>query len=438
MLSTHAMDQNPKTIQSRETGLKQACDVAALFDICGPLEVDDFEEKGNINQQTYLISAGTPDHRTEYLLQKINPAVFKRPRLVMQSMISCIEAQRNALSQGALHGDEEWETIQLIRTRKGEDYLEIEGSEGADCWRMMVRMPNTCAYKSLWGIRDPEQRFRVAEETAKGLALFGNLTSGMLTGSLSPSLPGYRDTRLYYDQLDSLTNGNCTIDQAADFLPADPLVRQCTEQHYFVHLDGKEFKHRMTDPEVRRLIAVAGEQKAFAHSLLEGMACGRLKISVIHGDTKLDNFLFSRRTGKVRSLVDLDTIMPHTWLSDWGDMVRSLVNAAGEKESDIRKIDVDLDVFKAMARGFLGSARNINMDETGLMVEAAQILALELGIRFLADYIRGDTYFKLGNSDPRDLNKTRARVQFAVFERLRAKAKTAKRQIQEILETLSL
>jgi hypothetical protein len=430
------MNQNPKTIQSQAAGLKQARDVASLFDISGPLEVADFEEKGNINQQTYLISAGTPAHRAEYLLQKINPDVFKRPRLVMQAMISCIEAQRKALSQGALRGDEEWETIQLVGTRQGEDFLEIAEREGVNCWRMMVRMRNTCAYKSLWGVRDPELRLRVAEETAKGLALFGNLTCGMQSAGLSSSLPGYRDTRLYYDQLDSLTNGNCTLDQAADFLPLDPLVRQCTEQHFFVHLKGKEFERRMADPEVRRLIGVAGEQKAFALSLMEGMTCGKLRISVIHGDTKLDNFLFNRTTGKVRSLIDLDTIMPHTWLSDWGDMVRSLVNAGGEKEPDIQKIDVDLDVFKAMARGFLSSARNNNMDETGLMVEAAQILALELGIRFLTDYIRGDTYFRLEHSDPWDLNKTRAKVQFAVFEKLRAKAETAKRQINEILESL--
>jgi hypothetical protein len=431
------MNQNPKKIRSLAEDLKRARDIASLFDISEPLKVADFEEKGNINQQTYLISTGASADSTEYLLQKINPYIFKRPKLVMQAMISCIEAQRNALSQGALQGDDEWEIIQLVRTRKGENYLEISEKEEVDCWRMMVRMQNTRAYKSLWGMPDPEQRLRVAEEAAKGLAQFGNLTRGMKIAGLSASLPGYRDTRLYYDQLDSLTSGNCTLDQAAHFLPADPLTRKCTEQHFFVHLNPKEFQRRMADPEVKRLAAIAGEQKAFALSLLEGISSGRLRLSVIHGDTKLDNFLFNIRTGKVRSLIDLDTIMPHTWLSDWGDMVRSLVNAAGEKETNIQKIDVDLDIFKAMARGFLYSARNIDAEETDLMVEAAQILALELGIRFLADYIRGDTYFSLGDCGPRDLNKTRAVVQFEVFEKLRAKAEPAKRYIREILENRS-
>jgi len=152
---------------------------------------------------------------------------------------------------------------------------------------------------------------------------------------------------------------------------------------------------------------------------------------VIHGDTKLDNFLFSVSTGRVKALVDLDTLMPHTWLTDWGDMVRSLVNIAGEKETDLERIHIDLEVFKAMARGFLGSARRPAAQEVRLMADAAQIMALELGVRFLADYLRGDSYFRLGPADPRDLNKTRALVQFCVFERLRRNAASWMRYIEE-------
>jgi len=179
--------------------------------------------------------------------------------------------------------------------------------------------------------------------------------------------------------------------------------------------------------------AIAFEQKPFALTLMQGLTSGRLKISAIHGDTKLENFLFSKRTGKAKSLIDLDTIMPHTWLSDWGDMVRSLVNAAGEKERDIQKIEVDMEVFQAVARGFLGAARSISSEEAGLMIEAAQIMSLELGIRFLADYIRGDNYFRLSAADPPDLNKTRALVQFAVFEKLQDKKDIAKEYIRRLL-----
>ncbi len=254
----------------------------------------------------------------------------------------------------------------------------------------------------------------------------------MPISGLAVSLPGYRDTQIYYNQLQSIVNENRTPDQAAAFLPLDPLTKQCTEQHFLVSLDSDEYRRRMADPQVRRLVAIALEQKAFALSLLNGLKSGKLGVSVIHGDTKLENFLFSSQTGKVKSLVDLDTIMPHTWLSDWGDMARSLANAAGEKEPDIQKIDVDLEVFRAMARGFLGSVRSVHREELRLMVEAPQIMSLELGVRFLADYIRGDSYFRLSPSDPKDLNKIRALVQFAIFEKFSSKADIANQYIAEM------
>jgi hypothetical protein len=298
---------------------------------------------------------------------------------------------------------------------------------------MMVKIPDSHSYKSLWSLNNSGERLRIAEETAKGLALFGNLTSAMPIAGLEPSLPGYRDTQIYYNQLQSIVNGARTIQQAAELLPSDPVVKQCTEQHFLVHAEEDKYQLRMADPQVRRMVASAWEQKGFALSLKNDLHSGRLSISVIHGDTKLENFLFSGRTGKVKSLVDLDTIMPHCWLSDWGDMARSLSNAAGEKEPNIDKIDVDLEVFQAMARGFLNSVRSVQSSELHRMVDAAQIMSLELGVRFLADYIRGDSYFRLSPNDPEDLNKIRAMVQFAVFEKFRAKADAAYRYIKELI-----
>jgi len=182
---------------------------------------------------------------------------------------------------------------------------------------------------------------------------------------------------------------------------------------------------------MQRLIALALDQKPFACTLLDGLDAGNLRRVAVHGDTKLDNFLFSTRTGRIKALVDLDTIMPHTWLTDWGDLARSLVNIAGESERDPGKIEVDAEIFRALAAGFLGSARDLTTSEMNLMVEAAQIMALELGVRFLADYLRGDTYFRLSPAEARDLNKTRALVQFSVFGKIRARADSLKRLIEE-------
>jgi hypothetical protein len=103
-------------------------------------------------------------------------------------------------------------------------------------------------------------------------------------------------------------------------------------------------------------------------------------------------------------------------------MVRSLINIAGERETEPGKIRIDLEVFEAVLRGFLSAAGRIPTREINLMVDAPQIMALELGVRFLADYLRGDTYFRLTPEDLPDLNKTRAIVQFYLFEDMRRNA----------------
>jgi hypothetical protein len=414
---------------SEEYPLALASRLCSRFELPNPVEVHDFPEKGNINQHTYLVFAGrsTP---AEFLLQRINERVFTRPRSVMRAMIASIEAQRASVAAGRLPAGDEWDTITLVGTRDGLPYLDVDSHRGPSCWRLMVKIPEARTYKSLGEIAGAAERLRVAGEAGRGLALYGDFTCGMPTDGLENPLPGYRDTRLYFAQFRSVLAACRTPDDAARFLPADPTVRQSTQEHFLVHLEEPERRRRVEDPEVRPWIELAQAEEPFGLTLLEGMESGRIRRVAIHGDTKLDNFLFSTRTGRVKALVDLDTIMPHTWLADWGDMVRSLVNVAGEKERDVSRVRVDMDVFRAVARGFLSTATQVTPAEVGLMVDAAQIIALELGLRFLTDHLRGDSYFKLGPADPPDLNRVRGIAQLALFQRLRESAAEARRFIE--------
>jgi hypothetical protein len=242
----------------------------------------------------------------------------------------------------------------------------------------------------------------------------------------SGSLPGYRDTAMYYNQLSSVLAGCRNLREASDYLPSDPWVRQHSLYHYLIRLPPEEYRRRSSDRELDRYIELALEQQPFALTLAEKLKTGDLAKRPVHGDTKLENFLFSNETLKVRALVDLDTIMAHTWLTDWGDLARSLVNITGERESNLERIETDPRIFQAAARGFIETSVRIPQAETSLMAAAAQIMALELGVRFLADYLRGDTYFRLKPGDPPDLNKIRALVQFRVFEDLRRNSASLK------------
>ncbi|MGQ9589498.1 MAG: phosphotransferase [Planctomycetota bacterium] len=415
-----------------EHPLAQANRIAAKFALDPPIEAYDFPEKGNIHQHTYLIRAGRGDGASECILQRLNDQVFTDPRSVMAAMIACVESQKAALAMGAIAEETEWEAISLVPTRGGDPYLVHADRRGPSSWRLMVRIADARTYKSLGEIRDATERLRIAEEAGRGLAIYRDLTAGMDVSGLKSPLPGYRDTRLYYAQLRSVLAGCRTLVEAASYLPEDPVVRESTQQHFLIHLPVSDYEARLRDPEVERLVELALAHEGFAMALLDEMAAGRIQRVAIHGDTKLDNFLFSASTGRVKALVDLDTIMPHTWLVDWGDMVRSLVNVAGEKEPDPDKVRVDSGIYQAVARGFLKTVRAVTPEEVERMVDAVQIIALELGVRFLADFIRGDSYFRLGQADPPDLNRTRARVQLTLFERLREESAGARRLVAEL------
>ena len=416
----NTLDEYPLALASR---------IASRFDVATPVEAFDFPEKGNINLHTFVILAGHPGRQSEFLLQRINRQVFTRPRSVMAAMMASIRAQRESVEGGELPAGQEWDAITLLPTRDGQPFLETTDRRGAEVWRLMERIPACRTFKSLSEIADPAERLRIAEEAGRGLALYSDFTAEMDTTGLANPLPGYRDTRVYYDQLNAVLKGCRSPEEAAGFLPEDETLRHSTEYHFWVHLAPADYSRRTQDPVLQPFIALAKENEQFAMTLLRKMESGEIRRLAIHGDTKLDNFLFSAETGRVKALIDLDTIMPHTWLADWGDMVRSLVNVAGEKEPDIAKVRVDKEIFMAVARGFLSTARAVTPTEVDLMVDAVRIIALELGVRFLSDYLRGDSYFRLGPADPPDLNKTRAMVQLTLFQRLTESAEELRRTI---------
>ncbi len=414
--------------------MKQVRSIARRFDFPEPFEISDFPWKGNVNYSTYLVAAGRPGNRREYLLQNLNTDVFADPDAVMDTMIACLRAQEKAISEEVLRENEEWEPIRLIPTKEGADYLKTEDSNTPRYWRLMSRIGRARSYKSLNAIPDPGKRLTVAEEAGRGLALFGVLTAGMNPADIRLPLPGYRNTALYFDQLDSILEGNRTVEQASARMPSDPLLRQSTERFFLVQLPPEDFRSRLQERQVKEMAALVLDQRSFCLKLQKKLASGDLKTAVVHGDTKLDNFLFSTRTGRVKSLIDLDTVMPHSWLSDWGDTARSLANVSGERERNPDEIRVDMDVFKAVARGYIRTAPLIPRAEVELMVDAARIMAIELGVRFLADYLRGDSYFRPGAGDPADVNRIRAAVQLSVFRHLSDRAAEAGHSIIELYE----
>lgn len=385
--------------------LEDARLVASRFQIETPIKVEPFEGRGNINLDTLLVTAG-PSQKA-YLLQKVNRHVFPMSDRVMAGMVASINAQNQAKGDNS-----DWQVPDLVPTKDGKLYLAEDGA-----WRMMRYIEGTVSYKSL-GELPPERRLEAAAEVGRGLAMYSDLTATIEANTLQPALPGYRNTRLYFNQLEAALRDCTCLEEAEDLLPTNPEERTAAEHHFYSRLSPEERRRRREDPELQPFIETALKYKTLALTLQDARERNELRTTAIHGDTKIENYLFDTRTGRIIALVDLDTIMPLTWLADWGDMVRSLCNVAGEKETDLSKVQVDREVYRAVMEGFLGEAKTATPAEINLMPTAVQAITLELGVRFLSDYLRGDTYFLLGRTDPPDLNRTRAMVQIRLFERL--------------------
>ena len=170
------------------------------------------------------------------------------------------------------------------------------------------------------------------------------------------------------------------------------------------------------------------ERKDTFDKVVSGIESGEIPLRVTHNDTKLNNILFDRETGKA-TVIDLDTVMPGSMLYDFGDAIRYGANTAAEDEKDLQKVKFDISLFEAFARGFCGSVKErITQSERELLPYSAYLLTMECGMRFLTDFIDGDTYF--GTKYP-EHNLVRCRTQFALARQMEEKMSDMKKITDE-------
>jgi hypothetical protein len=151
---------------------------------------------------------------------------------------------------------------------------------------------------------------------------------------------------------------------------------------------------------------------------------------VTHNDTKFNNVLLDDATGEGICVVDLDTVMPGLALYDFGDMVRTATSPATEDERDLSKVTMQISMFQAMVRGYLASTASfLTMDEKQLLAFSGKLITFEMGIRFLADFLAGDTYYKV-HRDGHNLD--RCRTQFKLVESIEQQEESMNRIVESI------
>ena len=168
--------------------------------------------------------------------------------------------------------------------------------------------------------------------------------------------------------------------------------------------------------------------RPLAGRIVDLMAKGEIPERVTHNDTKINNVLVAADGAAV--VIDLDTTMPGSALYDFGDMVRTSTAAAAEDEADLSKVCSKAGYFAELARGYLEGARFLNDAEKENLVFAGRLSTFEVGIRFLADYLAGDTYFHTAYEEH---NLVRARNQFKMVASMEAQAEEYEKIVRECL-----
>ncbi len=324
--------------------------------------------RGHIHD-TFISTWERGGKRERFLHQRMNTNVFRDIPALMHN----IERVTDHLER-TRDPAHEMEALRLVRTRDGAHYLDHDSGQ----WRTYHYVADTVSFDLC---ESEDQAYRAA----RAFGVFQERLLDLPAEELREPLPSFFSTPFRLEQLDRAL------------------------------AEDVEARVRTSRPEIEFVEA----RRSMAGVMEEGIATGRFPSRVVHGDTKLNNVLFDRETGRARCIVDLDTCMAGYSLYDFGDLVRFTAATSAEDEVDLQKAGMDLGLYRALVRGYLeGAGSFLTAEELKLMPIAARLVTLTIGVRFLTDHLAGDVYFKISRPGH---NLDRARVQFAMVADMEAK-----------------
>ena len=336
--------------------------VAGQFQIYGEFIAAEPYGSGHIND-TYCVAFDQGGTRVRYIFQRINRNVFKNPAALMEN-IQRVAAHLGQKSTG--ERDHSRRVLTLILTRDGHSF-HCDGKD--NCWRAYFFIEKARTYDA---VESPRQAF----EAAKAFGRFQKLLADLPVPRLHDTIPDFHHTPKRFAALETATQ-------------TDAVNRA-----------------ELAKPEIE----FALKRKAITGVLL---AAG-LPERVTHNDTKFNNVMLDDNTGEGICVIDLDTVMPGLALYDFGDMVRTTTSPVKEDERDLSRVTMQFPMFEALVRGYLTSAADfLTPAEKRLLTFSGKLITLEIGLRFLTDFLEGDTYFKVHRENH---NLDRCRTQFKLVE----------------------
>ena len=306
-----------------------------------------------------------------YMVQRINKRIFKDPERIMANVVGVTEHIRAKLA--ASGGDTKYGTMQFVKSGSRYFYVDDEG----EYWRayryIVGNCYDSCDTPELFyhaGVAFGEFQYQLADYDAT---------------TLHEAIPDFHHTVKRYEAFEAAV--------AADVCGR---AAECAAEIAFIRA-----------------------RKGDCAFIVDGLATGKFPLRVTHNDTKLNNVIMDPQTGKGICVIDLDTVMPGSLLYDFGDAIRFGASSAAEDERDLDRVFLRTDMFAAFTKGFVEALGDrVTRAELCAFPEGARVITLEQGMRFLTDYLQGDTYFRTKREGQ---NLDRARNQLKLVADLEAK-----------------
>lgn len=344
---------------------KQLAEILSHFPLEGSIQTIEAFGNGHIND-TFKVT----DEKGEIIgiLQRINHHIFTHVDMLQNNIDKVTKHIRKKLEERGTE-DIDRKVLTFLSTKNGNLYY----YDGGNYWRVCRFIPRSKSFEEV----TPELSF----EAGKAFGDFQAMLADLPEGALGETIPNFH-------------NMEFRLQQFREAVKADPVGRL------------SEVKPLVDEVE-KRAKAMCIQEELFRE--------GKLKKRTNHCDTKVNNILFDEN-GKVLCVIDLDTVMPGFVLSDIGDFIRTAGNAGAEDDENLDNVYVNLPIFKAYTRGYMETAKAfLTPLEIRMLPYGGRLLTYMQTVRFLTDYINGDTYYKT-HSPKHNLIRTKA--QFKLLQSL--------------------
>jgi hypothetical protein len=348
--------------------LPRLLDISREFQIHGEILHAEPCKVGHINE-TYTATYDQGGTQVRYIHQRINHEVFKDPAGVMDNLLRVTTHLRRKLAKAGVK-ELTRRALTVVPTLDGQSFHKTREGE---YWRTFVFIEKVRTFEA---VETPAQAF----EAGRAFGEFQSLLTDLPGKRLVETIPHFHNTR-------------------ARFTALLAAVR-----------DDKANRAAAARPE----ISFALKLEPIVDTVLNALAKKRIPERITHNDTKFNNVMLDLDTRKAMCVVDLDTVMPGSPLYDFGDMVRTTTSPTMEDELDLSKVRMQMPMFRQLARGYLGTAgKFLTKNERALIAFSGKLITFTIGLRFLTDFLQGDTYFRVHRPQH---NLDRCRTQFRLVE----------------------